>query len=78
MQGTMLEHDGDISIEDVCITDYATEQNRNQLNCGVCNGTFYADDVTFQGISRVIEQGLDNPFMCDVCREEYEEMAVGH
>ena len=76
MQLTKIEHDGDISISDVCITDYPTTQNRNQLNCGVCNGAFYADDETFQGISRVIEQGLDNPFMCDSCREEYEELAI--
>lgn len=76
MQGTRSELEGETYVGDVCITDYPTKLNRNQLNCGVCNGTFYTDDVTYHGIRTAIEQGLDNPFMCDACLVEYEESSV--
>ncbi len=76
MQGNTLEHTKEVNVSDVCITDYPTKQNRNKLNCGDCNGAFYADDLTFREISRVIGEGIDNPFVCDACLAEYEELAV--
>jgi len=34
----------------VGITDFKTEQNRYEINCGVCNKTFYADRDTSEEI----------------------------
>lgn len=75
MQGTRKEREGDRLVNDVSITDYPTPLNKNIVNCGVCNKVFYADKITYDGITRSIEQGLDNPFVCDGCLEEYELLA---
>jgi hypothetical protein len=70
------EIDGDLNENFVGITDYKTAQNQFEINCSACNKTFYTDKETFESFSRSVEQGLDNPFLCDECREEYEELAV--
>jgi hypothetical protein len=57
------------------VTEYKTEKNRHEINCGVCCKMFYADQETYESISRAVEQGLDNPYLCEDCRQEYEEMA---
>lgn len=69
------EIDGDRIENYVGVTDFRTDQNRNEINCRECNKTFYADAETSDGIYRAMEQGLDNPFLCDDCQREYEETA---
>ncbi len=69
--------DGDLIENYVNITDYKTNLNQHQINCGDCAKLFYADTATYEGIVRAIEQGLDNPFMCEDCRLEYDELAYG-
>ena len=69
------EIDGDLTENYVDITDFKTEQNLHEINCAECNRTFYADGDTADAIYRSIEQGLDNPFLCDGCRRELEESA---
>ncbi len=69
------EIDGDLSENYVSITDYKTNLNHHQINCVDCAKVFYADTATYEGIVRAIEQGLDNPFICEDCRQEYDELA---
>jgi hypothetical protein len=59
----------------VTVTDYMTDQNKYEISCGTCFKTLYADRQTSEGLLRSIEQGLDNPFMCNDCQLELEEEA---
>ena len=43
--------------------------------CEMCRRTWYVSPETNEAINRAIDGGLDNPFLCDDCREEYEELA---
>lgn len=49
--------------------------NQRQLVCGFCNGTFYVDEVTFRQAMSAMEEGGDNPFCCDECEAEQEELS---
>lgn len=69
------EIDGDLTENYVAITDFKTDQNRYEINCRECNKAFYADSETSDGIYRAIEQGLENPFLCNDCQLDYEESA---
>jgi hypothetical protein len=75
MQKLRKEADGDFTENYVQLTDYKTAFNQFEVNCGRCNTVLYADRETFGAIERAIEQGIDNPILCNDCREEFEEAA---
>lgn len=56
-------------------TRYRKGQNQSALACGFCNRTYYVDDVMFRQALTAMEEGLDNPFCCDECEAEYEELS---
>lgn len=43
--------------------------------CNTCGDTWYVSQSGSEEINRAVERGLENPFLCDDCREEYEELA---
>ena len=49
--------------------------NQQELVCGFCNETYFVDHLTFQRAMAAMEQGIDNPFCCDECEQEYEELS---
>ncbi len=55
-------------------TNYKTERNQNEIYCGVCGEMFFVDDISFEEISKTVEETLENPFICEDCRQEYEQM----
>jgi hypothetical protein len=57
------------------LSEYRTDANRFELRCGMCGGIHYADAQTFERVNAATRAGLDNPFMCDACEEEYDELA---
>ena len=67
--------DADHSEGYVSITDYMTDQNKFEIICGSCSKILYADKETSDHIYRSVEQGLDNPYLCDDCQLELEELA---
>lgn len=69
------EIDDALSENYVAITDYKTPQNRYEITCSVCAKIFYADQAAYESFSRAVEQALDNPFICDECEREYEDLA---
>lgn len=76
MQAKLREEiDGDLLENYVGITDFKTDENRYEITCATCNKTFYADRETSEGIYRKLEEGLDNPFLCNDCQQDYEESA---
>lgn len=56
-------------------TSHETPANRSEVRCGMCGGLFYVDEATARSIAVAVETGLDNPFMCKDCRDEYDELA---
>ena len=56
-------------------TTYPTGPNQHELECGFCGATYYVDEATFDKAASAIEKGFDNPFYCDECEAEYEELS---
>jgi hypothetical protein len=64
--------------EKVMPTTYKTNQNRNEMFCSMCGGTVFVDDYIFRDVCKAMEQTNENPFLCEPCLTEYEEMAYRH
>ncbi|MGH9872922.1 MAG: hypothetical protein ACRD9S_10710 [Pyrinomonadaceae bacterium] len=56
-------------------TRYRKGPNQSELACAFCGDTYYVDEVTFQQAMTAMEEGIDNPFCCDECEEEYDELS---
>lgn len=56
-------------------TPFATEENEHDVRCGMCAREFSIDEETFRSMSEAIESGLDNPFRCEICSVEYDDLA---
>jgi hypothetical protein len=56
-------------------TSFMTERNDHEVRCGMCARAVYVDEETYRFVSEAIESGLDNPFRCEVCAEEYDDLA---
>ncbi|MCM3872003.1 MAG: hypothetical protein ND895_15065 [Pyrinomonadaceae bacterium] len=55
-------------------TTFMTERNEHEVRCGMCARTIYVGEENFQFVSEAIESGLDNPFRCEICAEEYDDL----
>jgi hypothetical protein len=56
-------------------TSYGTYVNRFAARCGMCGGQYFVNESVSAAIHTAAEVGLDNPFMCPDCEEEYDELA---
>lgn len=56
-------------------TSFMTEKNDHEVLCGMCGRTVYVAEATYRFASDAIKAGLDNPFRCEVCDEEYDDLA---
>ncbi len=56
-------------------TCFMTERNEHKVRCGMCGKSMYLDDETYQSGREAIDSGLDNPFRCEICAEEYDDLA---
>lgn len=56
-------------------TSFMTERNDHEVRCGMCLREVYVDDETYLFGYQAIESGLDNPFRCEVCGDEYDDLA---
>lgn len=71
-------YDGDRQDKLSVPTTFRTDQNQNELYCSMCGETAYVNDVFFDDITRIIEETLENPFLCQECVELYDESAFQH
>jgi hypothetical protein len=55
-------------------TVFKTELNQHEVRCGMCGRTIYTDEETFSFVSDAIKAGLDDPFRCELCKEEYDDL----
>jgi hypothetical protein len=56
-------------------TVFKTERNEHEVRCGMCGRIIYIDEETFSFVSDAISAGLDDPFRCELCKEEYDDLA---
>jgi hypothetical protein len=56
-------------------TAFKTERNQQPVHCGMCGSLIYIDKETFSFVDDAIKAGLDDPFRCERCKEEYDDMA---
>ena len=51
-----------------------TDRNKFDVYCDMCGEVFFVNEMTFEKISDALREGFENPFICDDCREEQEEI----
>ena len=71
-------YDGDRAGNPLLPTHFQTAQNRNEVYCSLCGAAFFVDDMLYETLIRVIGETLENPFICEDCLDEYEELAHRH
>jgi hypothetical protein len=50
-----------------------TDEHEHEVRCGMCARELYVDDEGYRLYMQAIDSGLDNPFRCEVCNEEYDD-----
>ncbi len=56
-------------------SSFKTAAHSFEVRCGMCGGLHFVDEATSKAIRVAVEAGLDNPFMCADCRDEYDDLA---
>lgn len=56
-------------------TSHETFVNHHPARCGMCGGQYFVNESVHAAIITAAETGLDNPFMCADCRDEYDDLA---
>lgn len=77
MQRLRSYYDADREIDFSIPTDYKVADNQNEIYCSMCGESFFVDDFIFEDVSRIIEETLENPFVCLECINDYEDLAYG-
>ncbi len=75
MHTTHSERDADHFEEPIRVSRLTTDDNRFEINCSICNQVYYTDVESIAQMNRTVELGLDNPFVCEECAENYEVMS---
>ena len=52
-----------------------TDENQHEVRCGMCAKELFVDEDGYRLYMEAINSGLDNPFRCEVCNEEYDDLA---
>ena len=55
-------------------TMFKTERNQREAHCGMCGKVIYVEEAQFDFVSEAIKSGLDDPFRCSRCKEEYDDL----
>lgn len=59
----------------ILATSVMTDEEQYEVRCGMCARELYVDEDTYGLYSEALMSGLDNPFRCEVCSEEYDDLA---
>jgi hypothetical protein len=51
-----------------------TDENQHEVRCGMCARELYVDDEGYRFYMEAMNSGLDNPYRCEVCNEEYDDL----
>ena len=74
MHTPRAQYDADRAESKTTYSKFPTKTNPHILSCGLCNRSLYVDSQTYESATRAIEEGIDNPFLCDDCRNEHVEL----
>jgi hypothetical protein len=55
-------------------TVFKTERNQHEVRCGMCGRIIYIEEETFDFVSDAVKAGLDDPFRCELCKDEYDDL----
>ena len=58
----------------ILATSIMTDENQHEVRCGMCAREIYVDEDAYRFYSEALLSGLDNPFRCEVCSEEYDDL----
>ncbi len=76
MQSTLRSQiDGDLNEEIISFSEIRTNDHQAEIICSDCGKVYFTDQETAAKFRRSLELSLDNPFVCDDCRFEYDELA---
>ena len=56
-------------------TSVVTDEKQHEVRCGMCARELYVNEDDYRFYSEALLSGLDNPFRCEVCSEEYDDLA---
>jgi translation initiation factor 2 gamma subunit (eIF-2gamma) len=51
-----------------------TDNHQHEVRCGMCARELYVDDEGYSLYMEAMNSGLDNPFRCEICNEEYDDL----
>lgn len=51
-----------------------TDDHQHEIRCGMCARELYVDEDAYHYYTEALVSGLDNPFRCEVCSEEYDDL----
>ena len=57
------------------VTQFPTDSHLHEVRCGMCARELFVDDEGYRLYMEALNSGLDNPFRCEVCDEEYDDLA---
>ena len=64
--------------EEITPTSFMTERNDYEVRCGICARSVFVDEEIYRFGNEEIKAGLDNPFRCELCEEDYDDPANQH
>ncbi|HYV12887.1 MAG TPA: hypothetical protein VE980_18435 [Pyrinomonadaceae bacterium] len=56
-------------------TSIMTDDKQHEVRCGMCARELYVDEDKYRYYAEALLSGLDNPFRCETCSEEYDDLA---
>ena len=56
-------------------TSIMTDDKQHEVRCGMCARELYVDEGEYRYYAEALLSGLDNPFRCEICNEEYDDLA---
>lgn len=59
----------------ITATSVMTDENEHEVRCGMCARELYVDEHAHELYNVALISGLDNPFRCETCAEEYDDLA---
>ena len=60
----------------ITATSIMTDEKQHEVRCGMCARELYVDEDAYRVYSEALISGLDNPFRCEVCSEEYDDVCI--
>jgi hypothetical protein len=57
------------------VTSPSTETEQYEVRCGMCAKEIEVGEEDYRLYAEALISGLDNPFRCEVCNEEYDDLA---